>query len=58
MDSSNTYLLDEMLVNLLLMLRGIFSVVQGDGCFVGRDIRQFVIRLHVWLVAPVCDVEG
>ena len=22
------------------------------------DIRQFVIRLHVWLVAPVCEVEG
>ena len=22
------------------------------------DIRQFVIRLHEWLVAPVCEVEG
>ena len=22
------------------------------------DIRQFVIRLHKWLVAPVCEVEG
>ena len=22
------------------------------------DIGQFIIRLHEWLVAPVCEVEG
>ena len=22
------------------------------------DIGQFIIRLHGWLVAPVCEVEG
>ena len=35
MDSSNTSLLDEMLDNLLLMLSGIFFLVQGGGCSVG-----------------------
>ena len=35
MDSSNTSLLDEMLVNLLLMLSGYSLVVLGGGCSVG-----------------------
>ena len=34
MDSSNTSLLDEMLVSLSLMLSG-FSVMLGGGCFAG-----------------------
>ena len=29
----------------------------GGGCSVGGQ-RQFIIRLHEWLVAPVCEVEG
>ena len=29
----------------------------GGGCSVGGH-RQFIIRLHEWLVAPVCEVEG
>ena len=35
MDSSNTSLLDEMLINLLLMLSGIFFSSAGGGCSVG-----------------------
>ena len=37
MDASNTSLLDEMLVNLLLTLSGIFFIISsaGGGCSVG-----------------------
>ena len=57
MDSSNTSLLDEMLVNLLLMLSGIFSSAGGVVALL-VDIGTFIISLHEWLVAPVCEVEG
>ena len=58
MDRSNTSLLDEMLVNLLLMLSGIFFSSAGGWLLCWWTLRQFVIRLHKWLVAPVCEVEG
>ena len=51
MDSSNTSLLDEMLVNLLLMLSG-YSLVVLRVVALLVDIGQFIIRFHEWLVAP------
>ena len=58
MYSSNTSSLDEMLVNLSLMVNGIFFCIVLGVVALLVDIGQFIIRLREWLVAPVCEVEG
>ena len=57
MAASKTSLLDEILVNLLLILSGMFFSNAG-GWLLWLCTYNVIVWLHVWFVGSTCEVEG